>query len=55
MFESKTGNNLNVNDLLYVFQDGDIVWYVKYSAEISEYYELLPNFEESIKTFRVAQ
>lgn len=55
MFESKTENNLDVNDLLFVFLDGDTVWYVKYSAEIKEFYELLPYFEESIKTFRMAQ
>lgn len=54
MFESKT-NSLDVNDLLFVFQDGDTVWYVKFSAEISEFYEQLPNFEESVKTFRVNQ
>lgn len=52
MFEGKR-DNLNVNDLLYVFQDGGTVWYVKYSAEIKEFYEQLPNFEESVKTFRV--
>jgi hypothetical protein len=52
MFEGKR-DNLDVNDLLFVFQDGGTVWYVKYSAEIKEFYEQLPNFEESIKTFRV--
>jgi hypothetical protein len=52
MFERKR-NNLDVNDLLFVFQDGSTVWYVKFSAEIKEFYELLPPFEESVKTFRV--
>jgi hypothetical protein len=52
MFEGKR-DNLDVNDLLFVFQDGGTVWYVKYSAEIKEFYEQLPNFEESVKTFRV--
>ena len=52
MFEGKR-DNLVVNDLLFVFQDGGTVWYVKYSAEIKEFYEQLPNFEESVKTFRV--
>ncbi len=51
MFEGKR-DNLDVNDLLFVFQDGGTVWYVKYSAEIKEFYEQLPNFEESVKTFR---
>ena len=52
MFEGKR-DNLDVNDLLFVFQDGGTVWYVKYSAGIKEFYEQLPNFEESVKTFRV--
>ncbi len=51
MFEGKR-ENLDVNDLLFVFQDGGTVWYVKYSAEIKEFYEQLPNIEESVKTFR---
>jgi hypothetical protein len=53
MFESKSETGLNINDLLYVFQDGGTVWYVKYSAEITDFYELLPYFEESVKTFRI--
>ncbi len=53
MFESKKNSSLDVNDLLCVFQDGGTVWYVKYSAEISDFYERLPNFEESVKTFRI--
>lgn len=52
MFESKAEGNLNVNDLLFVFQDGGIVWYIKYSAEIADFFEQLPNFEASVKTFR---
>src|SRR5262245_15540481 len=55
MFESKTETSLNVNDLLFIFQDGGTVWYVKYSAEISDFYERLPEFEESIKTFRIVR
>ncbi|HJS19234.1 MAG TPA: hypothetical protein VJ785_10825, partial [Anaerolineales bacterium] len=55
MFESKTASNLNVNDLLFVFQDGSTVWYVKYSAEITDFYERLPEFEQSIKTFKVGE
>jgi hypothetical protein len=55
MFEGRTSDNLNTNDLLYVFQDGGTVWYVKYSAEINEFYEMLPVFEESIKTFRMVK
>lgn len=55
MFEGRTRDNLSTNDLLYVFQDGGTVWYVKYSAEINEFYEMLPVFEESIKTFQVVK
>ena len=54
MFESQAGS-LYLNDLLFVFQDGGTVWYVKYSAEISEFYEMLPVVEESIKTFRMVR
>jgi hypothetical protein len=52
MFESHN-NNVETNDLLFVFQDGSVVWYVKYSAEITDFYEMLPVFEQSIKTFRI--
>lgn len=55
MFEGHGSNNLDVNDLLFVFQDGSTVWYVKYSAEITEFYEMLPIFEESVKTFRMVR
>ncbi len=51
-FEGKN-DNLDTNDLLFVFQDGGMVWYVKYSAAIKEFYDLMPYFEESIKTFRI--
>ena len=55
IFEARTSDNLNTNDLLFIFQDGGTVWYVKYSAEINEFYEMLPVFEESIKTFRMVK
>lgn len=55
MFESQTSSNLYINDLLFVFQDGGTVWYVKYSAEISEFYEMMPVIEGSIKTFRMVR
>ncbi len=54
MFESHN-NNVDTNDLLFVFQDGSVVWYVKYSAEITDFYEMLLVFEQSIKTFRVVR
>lgn len=55
VFETHTKANIDANDLLFVFQDGGTVWYVKYSAEIKEFFELLPIFEESIKTFRIVR
>ncbi len=54
MFE-RHSNNVDTNDLLFVFLDGSTVWYVKYSAQINEFYEMLPTFEESVKTFRVVR
>ncbi|NTW13349.1 MAG: hypothetical protein HGA30_08580, partial [Anaerolineales bacterium] len=45
-------NNIDINDMVYVFLDGDTVWYVEYVAQISEFFENLPVFEQSIKTFR---
>jgi hypothetical protein len=54
MFES-TSNNVITDDLLFVFLDGTTVWYVQYSAQINEFYEMLPSFEQSIKTFRIVR
>jgi hypothetical protein len=45
-------NNINFNDMIYVMLDGNTVWYVEYVAEISEFFDNLPIFEQSIKTFR---
>ena len=54
MFESNN-NNLLTNDLLFVILDGTTIWYVRYSAQINEFYEMLPAFEQSIKTFRIVR
>jgi len=54
MFEGHS-NNVSTNDLLFVFQDGSVIWYVRYSAEIKEFYEMLPTFEQSVKTFRIVR
>ena len=54
VFEIRS-NNVDVNDLSYVFLDGDTVWYVEYAAQINEFYEMLPMFEQSIKTFRIVK
>jgi len=45
-------NNTDINDMVYVFQDGNTVWYVEYIAQIAEFFDNLPVFEQSIKTFR---
>ena len=55
LFEGHTNNVVDTNDLLFIFQDGGTVWYVKYSAEIADFYELLPVFEQSVKTFRIVR
>ena len=54
VFEARS-NNLDINELAYVFQDGGTVWYVEYTAQINEYYDMLPTFEQSIQTFRVVR
>lgn len=54
MFESNN-NNVITDDLLFVLLDGTTVWYVKYSAEIKDFYEMLPTFEKSIRTFRIVR
>ncbi len=53
-FEMRT-QGVDVNELIYIFQDGSAVWLVGYVAQINEYYEMLPIFEHSIKTFRTVQ
>lgn len=54
MFESNNNNVLS-NDLLFAILDGTTIWYVRYSAQINEFYEMLPAFEQSIKTFRIVK
>ena len=54
MFESNN-NNVLTNDLLFVILDGTTIWYVRYSAQINDFYEMLPAFEQSIKTFRIVR
>jgi hypothetical protein len=52
VFETRTDNQIDVNDMAYVFLDGSTVWYVEYVAQINEFYEKLSMFEQSVKTFR---
>ena len=54
VFETRS-NNIDIDVLAYVFLDGSTVWYVEYGAQINEFYEMLPTFEDSIKTFRIVR
>jgi hypothetical protein len=54
VYEFRMGS-LSVNNLEYVFLDGSTVWIVGYFAEINEFYQQLPTFEQSIQTFRIAR
>ena len=51
VYETHQGT-LHANELLYVFLDGSTIWSVGYNAEINEFYQQLPLFEDSVKTFR---
>jgi len=51
VFTGRKGN-IDFNQLTYVLLDGTTVWYVQYSAQINDFYNLLPNFEASARTFR---
>lgn len=55
VFETRSDNNIDINDMAYVFLDGSTVWYVEYVAQINEFYEMLSTFEESVKTFRIVR
>lgn len=48
-------NNIDYNDMVYVFLDGQTVWYVEYVAQIGEFFDNLPIFEQSIQTFRTVK
>jgi hypothetical protein len=54
VFEARV-QSTDVNELVYVIQDGDTAWAVLYVAQINEFYEMLPTFEQSAKTFRIVQ
>lgn len=55
VFETRSDNNIDINDMTYVFLDGSTVWYVEYVAQINEFYEMLSMFEQSVRTFRVVR
>ncbi len=48
-------SGVDINDQVYVFLDGGTVWFVHYMSQINEFYEMLPTFEQSIKTFRIVR
>jgi hypothetical protein len=47
--------NVDVNELVYIFQDSGTVWYVLYAAQINDFYENLETFETSARTFRLVK
>jgi hypothetical protein len=47
--------NVDIDVLTYVFLDGSTVWYIEYGAQINEFYDMLPTFEDSVKTFRIVR
>lgn len=55
VFSGRKGNNTDINELTYAILDGTTVWYVQYTAEINEFYNLLGSFESSAQTFRVVR
>jgi hypothetical protein len=48
-------NNVEFNDLVFVFLDGGTVWYVEYAAQINDYFTMLETFERSAQTFRIVR
>ena len=54
LYEMRMGN-LYANHLEYIFLDGITVWSVTYYAEINEFFQQLPTFEQSVQTFRTVQ
>lgn len=55
VFTGRKSNNTDINELTYVIPDGTTVWYVQYTAEITEFYNLLTAFESSARTFRTVR
>ena len=54
VFSGRKGSN-DVNELTYIILDGTTIWYVQYTAVITEFFNLLPTFEKSANTFRVVK
>jgi hypothetical protein len=54
VFSGRKGNT-DINELTYVILDGTTIWYIQYTAEINDYYNMVGNFESSAKTFRLVK
>ena len=54
VFSGRKGN-IDVNELTYIVLDGSTVWYVQYTAVLTEFFDLLPMFEASAETFRLVR
>lgn len=48
-------NNIDMTAVDYALLDGGTVWSVMYIAQINDFYEMLPTFEKSVKTFRIVR
>jgi len=53
-FEARV-ETVDVNQLTYAIQDGETVWFLYFTAQINEFYDMLPTFEQSAKTFRTVK
>jgi len=54
VIESRVKNQ-DVNELVYVFQDGGTVWYVVFAGQINDFYDNMEKFEASARTFRLVK
>jgi len=48
-------DNIDINNMVYVFLDGSTIWYVEYVGEIAEFFTNLAVFEQSVNTFRMVR
>ena len=48
-------SNIDFNGLDFVFLDGDTIWYVSFLAQINDFYNELPTFEQTALTFRLVK
>lgn len=52
----ETGSGTDqVNQMTYVFLDGSTIWFVQYTAQINEFFEMTDEFERSARTFRIVR